>query len=223
MASAGDHTIEEPAGDQGSEEPAGEPLRRWVWTHPTLVLTSVYLLVCAFGTLLHALLLQQFGINYFLFAQPQDFLMSAFRESTMGIAAAGGIAGGSGLWWLLRRNRSQLERYREHWWGRWLIRRGDRTFGRLLRGILGTVIILPVYFTFLEQHRLHAGRGDAIALELTNGAIIGDDANRVTVISATSQFLFTYEPSSKRVSIWSLGNVRRISPLPDAEPASQPN
>ena len=88
--------------------------------HPALALTLGYLSVSAIGLTFSWALFRRFGVNFFLFADVSDFLMSAFREPMTFVLA--GTAGAVG--WLVHR----LNRIED----RWLGHPDDR--GRLARG-----------------------------------------------------------------------------------------
>ena len=62
----------------GSKKPTG--WLEWVKGHPAVVGTVLYAYVSALGSTYNWLFLRQFDINYFDFAEANDFLTAAFRQ-----------------------------------------------------------------------------------------------------------------------------------------------
>jgi len=61
-----------------SRKPAG--LVEWAKEHPAIIATGLYVYVSFLGSAYNWLFLRQFDINYFDFAEANDFLTAAFRQ-----------------------------------------------------------------------------------------------------------------------------------------------
>jgi hypothetical protein len=185
--------------------------------HPALAITLGYLFVSAIGLLFSWALFRRFGVNFFLFADVGDFLMSAFREPMTFALAGSAVAVG----WVAAR----LNRIEE----RWLGEPEDR--GRLARGYawlrdrLGArfwpMIFAAGYcFLFIDDHadreadRIRAGESDRVTV--LTGA--GERLERVQM-GATSRFLMFYDPAGRRVEILPQEAVARML-LAAPEPGS---
>jgi hypothetical protein len=176
--------------------------------HPALAFTLGYLTVSAIGLTFSWALFRRFDLNFFLFADVGDFLMSAFREPMTFVLAGSAAAVG---WLVHRMNRIE---------GRWLGDPEDR--GRLARGYawvrdrlayrywplafaIGYCVLFIDSYASREAELIRTGETRRVAV-LTSA---GERLERVQT-GAISRSLMFYGPVGERIEIFPQEAVARM-------------
>ncbi len=176
--------------------------------HPALAFTLGYLTVSAIGLTFSWALFRRFEVNFFLFADVGDFLMSAFREPMTFVLAGSAAA----LGWLVH----HVNRIEDRWLG------DPEDRGRLARGYAWVRDRLahrywPLAFAigycllFIDRHasreaeRIRTGEDGRVTV-LTSA---GERLERVQM-GATSRYLMFYDPAGERIEIFPQEAVARM-------------
>ncbi len=176
-------------------------LYRVLADHPALLVSMVYVFASAIGMLFSWTYLWHFGINFFDYAQIGDFLLASLKEPYTWLVVVLVVIG---LWFdnRLSLRWSRKERPR---WLRWY---GDERYRRsnYLTGILLVVFLITVYAD-QQARATYAGRkGMVVEIRLAER----DVSYQRVILGTTAQYLFTFDPESREVSIYPAESVEVI-------------
>lgn len=175
-------------------------LYRVLAEHPALLVSMVYVLASAVGMLFSWTYLWHFGINFFDYAQIGDFLLASLKEPYTWLVV---FLVAIGLWFDNRSSRrwSRQERPR---WLRWYGSEGYRR-SNYLTGILLVVFLISLY-AYQQARATYAGRMPMVEMRLAER----DVRYQRVILGTTAQFLFTFDPAAREVSIYPAESVEVI-------------
>ena len=168
--------------------------------HPALLVSIVYVAASAIGMLFSWTYLWHFGINFFDYAQIGDFLLASLKEPYTWVVVVLVVLG---LWF---DNRSSLRWSRKER-PRWLRWYGSERYRRsnYLTGILLVSFLIAMYAD-QQARATYAGRKPVVEIRLAES---GARYKRV-ILGTTAQYLFTFDPAAREVSIHPTESVEVI-------------
>jgi hypothetical protein len=159
--------------------------------HPAMLVSMIYVLASAIGMLFSWAYLWHFGINFFDYAQIGDFLLASLKEPYTWVVVILVVVG---LWF---DNRSSLRWSRKER-PRWLRWYGSERYRRsnYLTGMLLVLFLLPMY-AYQQARATYAGRMATVEIRLAER----DVRYQRVILGTTAQYLFTFDPVAREVSI----------------------
>ncbi len=160
----------------------------------------VYVLASAIGMLFSWTYLWHFGINFFDYAQIGDFLLASLKEPFTWVVV---VLVAIGLWF---DNRSSLRWSRKER-PRWLRWYGSERYRRTnyITGILLVTFLIGIHANH-QARATYAGLKPTVELQLVER----DRTYERVILGTTTQYLFTFDPSAREVSIHPAESVEVI-------------
>jgi hypothetical protein len=212
---------------------------RTLTREPALVITICYLLVALAGIFYNYSFYLKFGIPILSLSQIGDFLVAGIQRPMALLLVATTFP----LCWILdlfnarsrRRHARTLERLQatpaHSWWGhtirKLLVWRVEK---RWYTQIAYVVIILAYSWSFVSIYANYRAkavkRGEAaqVAVWLTGDAagFLPAQAKSWTYLGAVANYVFVYDPSSRRAVILPVNGIARIEPVQSLQDAQSP-
>lgn len=158
--------------------------------HPALFVTGVYVIASAVGMLFSWAYLLRFGINVFHFAQIGDFLIASLREPmTWLLVAFVAVLSIADTTFARRWQKKPRSR-----WTRWYGTSRYRIVS-YVTGLVTCALLIDAYANSRADDTL-AGDGQRVRIEFAESG--RHDAG--ILLYTTSQFLFLFDPASRRVT-----------------------
>ena len=169
--------------------------------HPALLVSIVYVAASTIGMVYSWDYLRRFGINVFNYAQIGDFLLASLKEPFTWVLVLAALS------LMVLDNAMSLKAQRKGTprWLRWYGSGRYRAFNHLVS--VGMILFfLHVYASNRVEETL-AGKGDLVSVLLADGSL----QSEALLLGTTGQFLFLFDPESRRVDIHPNENVQTIS------------
>jgi hypothetical protein len=169
--------------------------------HPALLVSALYVAASVVGMFWSWAYLWRFGINVFHYAQVTDFLIASLKEPFTWLLVVLAIL-------MVQADNAysrRVERRARTRWFRWY---GSARY-RLINNIAIVALVGVFIFVYAkleaEKTKDHGGRVVDVSFEA------GGDARTATLLGTTGQFLFLYDPMTRRVDIHPFENVHAVS------------
>ncbi len=177
-----------------------------------LYLTLGYLVLTALGMLHRFIVFLIFRINIFDYAEPSDFLLSAFRDPLIILACVAPVP----LLWLYTRGAMRLQakaRPGSLWYGSDKRRAwADRNRIRLYIASLAIwALAASMHYALLVANRLMDGNGRRVRLTyVMPPAAAASDTTTPLLLGTTQKFVFLFYPERRVTRIVPVDNVALI-------------
>lgn len=180
--------------------------------HPGLVLTLAYLAATGVGILYSWSFYQRFGIDVFLYAQLQDFILVMLRTpaATLAVLLAGPV-----VWFILWSDEYMASRF--SWWQYLYINARVRGLSRSRGAFVVYFVLYAFVFSILYSasvaDRVRSGDVQQVMVQLVDGHWMGREASEsfeAGLLGATSGYLFLIDAATQAVGVVPLENLAVI-------------
>lgn len=169
--------------------------------HPALLVSALYVAASVVGMFWSWAYLRAFGINVFNYAQVTDFLIASLKEPfTWALVVLAILMVKADNAYSLR-----VEQKAKTRWFRWYGSPNYRFINNI--GVIALVGVFIFVYATLEAEDTRDGEGRSVDVTFEDGG----DARSRTLLGTTGQFLFLYDPMTRRVDIHPFENVHAIS------------
>ena len=169
--------------------------------HPALVVSGVYVLASTIGMFFSWEFLLRFGINVFNFAQLGDFMIASLREPMTWALVALAVS----LVILDNTMSRRWQRKERSFWTRWYGSPRYRVINYLV-----AILMVSIFIDAYANHRAKqtfAGDGQVVSVQLADSS-----ARRSAILLyTTGQFVFLFDATTQRVTIYPVESVQSIS------------
>lgn len=169
--------------------------------HPALLVSAVYVAASVVGMFWSWAFLRSFGINVFHYAQVTDFLIASLKEPFTWVLVVLAVL-------MVQADNAysrRVQRRARTRWFRWYGSPHYRLINNL--GVFALVGVFIYVYATLEAEELRDNGGRTLNVAFEDGG----DARAMTLLGTTGQFLFLYDPATRRVDIHPFENVHAIS------------
>ena len=173
--------------------------------HPALLVSTLYVAASVVGMFWSWAYLRQFGINVFNYAQVTDFLIASLKEPLTWVFVVLAIV-------MVKADNAysmRVEKRAKTRWFRWYGSPRYRFINNF--GVIALVAVFIFTYATLEAEDTQDGAGRFVDVTFEPGG----EPTTATLLGTTGQFLFLYDPMTKRVDIHPFENVHAVSFLSD--------
>lgn len=203
-------------------------IRRTLKEQPALLVSLMYLFASVIGLFYSWAFLRPFGINILQYAEISDFLLASIKEPLTWALTLFAVAVIQLDNAMSRRVQSRKQGRYSRWFSSWYGSDRYRQFNYPMLVILAAVFLFA--YADLKERSVRDGGTEVYEVRLADGS---SPEPRV-LLGTTVNFIFLYDPPSKRVSIHPNENVLSLSKrvpgksvekpsVPDASGASTPD
>ncbi len=169
--------------------------------HPALLVSAVYVAASVVGMFWSWAFLRQFGVNVFNYAQVTDFLIASLKEPFTWVLVVLAVL-------MVQADNAYSRRVERRGKTRWFGWYGSPRY-RLINNIAVIALVGVFIFVYatLEAEDTQNGGGRVIDVTFEEGGT----TKTATLLGTTGQFLFLYDPMTRRVDVHPFENVHAIS------------
>ena len=169
--------------------------------HPALLVSALYVAASVVGMFWSWAYLREFGINVFNYAQVTDFLIASLKEpfTWVLVVIAMLMVKADNAYSLRVENRAKTR------WFRWYGSPRYRFINNF--GVVALVGVFIFVYASLEAEETLENGGKWVDVTFEAGG----EPRTATLLGTTGQFLFLYDPLTRRVDIHPFENVHAIS------------
>lgn len=174
--------------------------------HPALILSVIYVAASTIGMVYSWDLLRQFGINVFHYAQIGDFLLASLKEPFTWLLVV------LPIFFVMLDNASSRRHQRKGKlkWLRWYGTEAYRNVNYLV--LISLIVLFLHVYAIGQAEKIRAGAGKVVEVLLADES----PERSATLLGTTGQFIFLFDPATRRVDIHPNENVQTISFLAPA-------
>ena len=169
--------------------------------HPALLVSAVYVAASVVGMFWSWAFLQQFDVNVFNYAQVTDFLIASLKEPFTWVLVVLAVV-------MVQADNAysrRVERRARTRWFRWYGSPRYRFINNI--AVIALVGVFIYVYATLEAEDIKDAGGRVVDVTFEQGGT----TTTATLLGTTGQFLFLYDPMTRRVDVHPFENVHAIS------------
>jgi len=171
----------------------------WVKQHPAIIGSLLIFFISVIGTLNSWYLYSQFDINIFDFAEPNDFILAAFKDVyTFGFTLFTIIYFIIGFGLLRMKKKAPLNKL---------------TISIMIFAIPSFIIAITLYGAYYSAQLIILDDNPNFNITLNDKSVIED----IEIIGSVDKFLFTYHYMDQKVSALTIKSITKIEKISDTK------